>query len=81
MGRYRDTGTVDDMRRLGRPKVTTSVDDRYFRISAHRNPESNATMLNNIFHAATGRRDSTQLYEIGCMLRNFTPDVHGEVHI
>ena len=20
-------------------------------------------------------------YEIGCMMRNFTPDVHGEVHI
>ena len=22
-----------------------------------------------------------KLYEIGCMMRNFTPDVHGEVHI
>ena len=60
MGRYRDTGTVDDMRRSGRPKPTTAVDDRYLRISARRNPESNATVLNNSFRTATGRRDSTQ---------------------
>ena len=60
MGRYRDTGTVNGMRRSGRPKATTAVDDRYLRISARRNPESNATMLNNAFHAAIGRRDSTQ---------------------
>ena len=60
MGRYRDTGTVNDMRRSGRPKVTTAVDDRYLRITARRNPESNTTMLNNAFRAATGRRDSTQ---------------------
>ena len=60
MRRYRDTGTVEDMRRPGRPKATTAVDDRYLRISAWRNPESNATMLNNAFRAATGRRYSTQ---------------------
>ena len=48
------------MRRSGRPKATTAIDDRYLRISARRNPESNATMLNNGFRAATGRRDSTQ---------------------
>ena len=48
------------MRRSGRPKATSAVDDRYLRISARRNPESNATMLNNAFHAATGRRVSTQ---------------------
>ena len=29
LGRYRDTGTVDDMRRLGRPKATTATDERY----------------------------------------------------
>ena len=29
-------------------------------ISAHRNPESNATMLNNAFHAVTGCRVLTQ---------------------
>ena len=26
--RYRDTGTVDDMPRSGRPRATTAVDDR-----------------------------------------------------
>ena len=60
MGRYRDTGTVDDMRRSGRPKATTSVDDRYVRISALRNSESNTAILNNACRAATGRRNSTK---------------------
>ena len=60
MGTYRDTGTVDDMRHSGRPKATTTVDDRYLRISARRNPESNVTMLNNAFRAATGCRVSTE---------------------
>ena len=32
------------MRRSGRTKATTAVDDRYLRISARRNPESNATV-------------------------------------
>lgn len=58
--RYRDTGTVDDMPRSGRPRATTVVDDRYLRIAARRNPDSNATMLNNAFRSATGRRVSTQ---------------------
>ena len=57
--RYRDKGTVNDMHRSGHPKATTAVDDCYLRISARRNPESNATMLNNAFCAATGC-DSTQ---------------------
>ena len=57
MRRYKDTGTLDDMRHSGGPKVATAVDDRYLRISARRNPENNATMLNNAFRAATGRRD------------------------
>ena len=54
--RYRDTGTVDDMHCSGRPKATTAVDDRYLWISARRNPESNATLLNNAFRTATGHR-------------------------
>ena len=58
--RYRDTETVDNMRRSVRPKATTAVDDRYLRILARRNSERNATMLNNAFRAATGRRVSTQ---------------------
>jgi len=57
---YRDTGTVDDIPRSGCPRATTAVDDRYLRISAQRNPDSNATMLNNALLAATGRRITTQ---------------------
>ena len=81
MGRYRDTGIVDDNRHSGRPKDTTAVGDLYLQISARRNPESNIIMLNNDFRAAIGRRIRLKLFEIGCMMRNFTPDVHGEVHI
>ena len=58
--KYRDTGTVNDMHCSGHPKANTAVDDRYLRISTRRNPESNATMLNNAFCAATGRHVSTQ---------------------
>ena len=60
MKEVRDTGTVYDMRRSGRPKATTAVDDRYLRTSARRNPEGKSTMLNNAFCAATGRLVSTQ---------------------
>ena len=60
MGRCREIGTVDDMRRSVRQKATTSVDNRYLWISARRNPESNATMLNNAFRATTGCRVSIQ---------------------
>ena len=60
MGRYKDTGNVDDMCRSGRPKATTAVDDRYLRISARRNPETNAIMLHNAFRGATGRHVSNQ---------------------
>ena len=59
--RYRVTGTGNDMRHSGHPKATTAVDDCYLWISARRNTESNATMLNNAFHAATGCRVSTQI--------------------
>ena len=53
-------GTVEEMHRSGSPKATTAVDDRYLGISARRNPESNATMLNNAFLAATGYLVLTQ---------------------
>ena len=59
MERYRDTGTVDDKLRSGRLKAITAVDDRYLRISARRNHESSATMLNNAFRATIGRHVST----------------------
>ena len=41
-------------------RLLLAVDDRCAWISARRNPESNVTMLNNAFCAATGRCDSTQ---------------------
>ena len=79
--RYGDTGTVDDVRRSGCPKATTTVDDCYLWISARGNPESNATMLNNVFVLSQDIVFRLRLYKIGCMMCNFTPDVHGEVHI
>ena len=65
IGRYRDIGTVDDMSRSGRPKATATVDDHYLRISARMNCESYATILNNAFRAATGRRVTTQTVRNG----------------
>ena len=58
--RYRDTGTLDELSRSGRPRATTAMNDFYLRISARRNLDSNATMLNNAFRATTGRRIRTQ---------------------
>ena len=58
--RYRDTGTVDDMPRLGHPRATTAVDDTYLQISARKNPDSKANMFNNAFCAATGWCITTQ---------------------
>ena len=55
-----DTGTVDDMHCSGRSKATTAVDGRYLWISAQRNADSNASMLNNALRAATGCRVLTQ---------------------
>jgi hypothetical protein len=69
------------MPRLDRPRATTAVDDHYLRISARKDPNSNATMFNNAFRAATERRITTQICAIGCTMRNLTPDVHAEVHL
>ena len=44
------------MQHSGRTKATTAIDDCY----DWRNPESNTTMLNNAFCAATGHRVLTQ---------------------
>ena len=57
---YRHASMQENMPRSGRPRATTAVDDRYLQISARRNPDSNDTMLNNAFCAATGRRITTQ---------------------
>ena len=81
MERYRDAGIVDDMRRSGRPTATTAVDDRYLRNSARRNPEINATMLKMLFVQPQDDVIRLKLYEIGCRMRNFTPDVHDKAHI
>ena len=79
--KYRDTGTVDDMHRSDRPKATIAVDDSYLRISARRYPESNGTMLNNAFPATKVVVLRLKQYEIGYMMWNFIPGIHGEVHI
>ena len=53
--RYRNC----DMPCSGRPRATTAVDVHYLRISACKNPDSNAIMLNNAFRAAIGGRITT----------------------
>ena len=65
----------------GRLRATIAVDHRYLRSSARRNPDSNATMLNNVFVLPQDGVLQPKLCAIGCMMRNFTHDVHGEVHL
>ena len=54
--RYRNC----DMPYSGRPRATTAVDVHYLRISAWKNPDSNATMLNIAFRASTVQHITTQ---------------------
>ena len=44
--KHRQNGTVKDMPRLGRPKVTYNNDDAFIVQQAHANPFTNATGIN-----------------------------------
>ncbi|GFT29536.1 HTH_Tnp_Tc3_2 domain-containing protein [Trichonephila clavipes] len=44
----------------GRPRATTSTDDRYIQLTARRNRTENATQLQRQLLLATGRRVSSQ---------------------
>ncbi|GFW35696.1 transposable element Tc1 transposase [Trichonephila clavipes] len=58
--RFQETGNVRRRPGAGRPRATTSTDDRYIQLTARRNRSENATQLQRQLLLATGRRVSSQ---------------------
>ncbi|GFT02740.1 transposable element Tcb2 transposase [Trichonephila clavipes] len=58
--RFQETGNVRRRPGAGRPRATTSTDDRYIQLTARRNRTENATQLQSKLFLATGRRMSSQ---------------------
>ncbi|GFV92979.1 transposable element Tcb2 transposase [Trichonephila clavipes] len=58
--RFQETGNVRRRPGAGRPRATTSTDDRYIQLTALRNRTENATQLQRQLLLATGRRVSSQ---------------------
>ncbi|GFX44377.1 transposable element Tcb2 transposase [Trichonephila clavipes] len=58
--RFQETGNVRRQPGAGRPRATTSTDDRYIQLTARRNRSENATQLQRQLLLATGRRLSSQ---------------------
>ncbi|GFX44909.1 cytosolic Fe-S cluster assembly factor NUBP1 homolog [Trichonephila clavipes] len=54
--RFQETGNVRRRPGAGRPRATTSTDDRYIQLTARRNRTENATQLQRQLLLATGRR-------------------------
>ncbi|GFV75627.1 transposable element Tcb2 transposase [Trichonephila clavipes] len=58
--RFQETGNVKRRPGAGRPRATTSTDDRYIQLTARRSGTENATQLLRQLLLATGRRVSRQ---------------------
>ncbi|GFV93793.1 HTH_Tnp_Tc3_2 domain-containing protein [Trichonephila clavipes] len=58
--RFHETGNVRRRPGVGRPRATTSTDDRYIQLTARRNRTENATQMQRQLLLATGRRVSSQ---------------------
>ncbi|GFT73973.1 transposable element Tcb2 transposase [Trichonephila clavipes] len=58
--RFQETGNVRRRPGAGRPRATTSTDERYIQLTARRNRTENATQLQRQLLLATGRRVSSQ---------------------
>ncbi|GFT74075.1 transposable element Tcb2 transposase [Trichonephila clavipes] len=58
--RFQETGNVRRRPGAGRPRATTSTDDRYIQLTARRNRTENAAQLQRQLLLATGRRVSSQ---------------------
>ncbi|GFW53264.1 transposable element Tcb2 transposase [Trichonephila clavipes] len=58
--RYQESGNVKRRPGAGRPRATTSTDDRYVQLTARRNRTENATQLQRQLLLAIGRRVSSQ---------------------
>ncbi|GFW41643.1 transposable element Tcb2 transposase [Trichonephila clavipes] len=58
--RFQETGNVKRRPGAGRPRATTSTDDRYIQLTARRNRTENAMQLQRQLLLATGRRVFSQ---------------------
>ncbi|GFW60352.1 transposable element Tcb2 transposase [Trichonephila clavipes] len=58
--RFQETGNVRRRPGAGRPRTTTSTDDRYTQLTTRRNRTENATQLQRQLLSATGRRVFSQ---------------------
>ncbi|GFX21513.1 transposable element Tcb2 transposase [Trichonephila clavipes] len=58
--RFQETGNVRRRPGAGRPRATTTTDDRYIQLTARRNRTENAIQLQRQLLLATGRRVSSQ---------------------
>ncbi|KAJ4431885.1 hypothetical protein ANN_20491 [Periplaneta americana] len=72
--KFQETQSIADRPRKGRPRKTTPGQDRYVRLSAHRNPIASATTLRHDLREATGVVVSSQtvrnrLHDIGLYAR------------
>ncbi|GFX85141.1 HTH_Tnp_Tc3_2 domain-containing protein [Trichonephila clavipes] len=65
--RFQETGNVRRRPGPGRPRTTTSTDDRYIQLTARRNRTENATQLQRQLLLATERRVSSQTVRNGFM--------------
>ncbi|GBO40383.1 hypothetical protein AVEN_212963-1 [Araneus ventricosus] len=71
---FQDTGSIERKPRQGRPRATTSTEDRYLSIIARRNRAATASQLSRDLCAATGTRVSRvtvskRLHETGLFAR------------
>ncbi|GBN06438.1 hypothetical protein AVEN_78133-1 [Araneus ventricosus] len=55
---FEDTGSTERKPQQGRPRVTTTTEDRYLSIIARRNGGATASQLSRDLYAATGTRES-----------------------
>ena len=81
MGRYRDTGTVDDMRRSDRQRLLLQLMTATYRFQLGGTLKATPPCWIILFVQPQDVLFWLKVYEIGCLTCNFTPDVHGEVHI
>ncbi|GFW76210.1 transposable element Tcb2 transposase [Trichonephila clavipes] len=58
--RFQETGNVRRGPGAGRPRATTSTDDRYIQLTTHRNRTENATQLQRQLLLTRGRKVSSQ---------------------
>ncbi|GFU83248.1 uncharacterized protein TNCV_3738591 [Trichonephila clavipes] len=65
--RFQETGNVRRRPGAGRPRATTSTDDRYIQLTAHRNRTENATQLQRQLLLKQNEGCPAKQYVIGFM--------------